>query len=123
MTVQELYAQIGASYDSAKKILPSDRLIGKFVQRFLTDQSCGKLLTAHENGDVTGMFEGAHALKGVCANLGFNELSRMASDLSEEYRPGNTPAMSPEEVEQRFAELKALYDRTISGIQEFAAGQ
>ena len=121
MTIQELYEKIGGSYESAKKILPSDRMIGKFVQKFLTEGSCEKLLAAHEAGDETGMFEASHALKGVCANLGLNELSRRASEISEEYRPTNQKTMSPDEVNRRFAELKELYERTIAGIKEFAA--
>ena len=121
MTIQELYEKIGGSYDSVKKILPSDKLIGKFVQRFLTEESCKKLFAAYEAGDETGIFEASHALKGVCANLGMDELSRRASEISEEYRPTNQKSMSAEEVSKRFAELKELYDRTIAGIQEFAA--
>ena len=123
MTIPELYEKIGGSYESAKKILPMDKMIAKFVQRFLTDKSAEKLFAAHESGDETGMFEGSHALKGVCANLGLNELSKLASEISEEYRPGNAKTMTPDEIEARFADLKALYDKTIAGIQEFAAGQ
>ena len=123
MTLQEMYEKVGGSYDSAKKILPMDKMIAKFVQKFLTDKSCEKLLTAYEAKDPTGMFEGSHALKGVCANLGFNSLSKLASEISEEFRPGNARTMSDEELDSRFADLKALYDRTIAGIREFAAGQ
>ena len=123
MTIQEMYEKVGGSYESVKKILPMDKMIAKFAQRFLTDKSYEKLSAAHEAGDPTGMFEGSHALKGVCANLGFNDLSKIASEISEEYRPGNARTMSDEEVNKRFEELKALYDRTIAGIQEFAAAQ
>ena len=123
MTIQELYEKIGGSYESAKKILPTDKMLAKFVQRFLTDKSAENLLAAHESGDETGMFEGSHALKGVCANLGLNQLSKLASEISEEYRPGNAKTMTLDELESRFTDLKALYDKTISGIQEFAAGQ
>ena len=123
MTAQELYQNIGGSYDSAKKILQMDRLIGKFILKFLDEKSCAKLLNAYQANDPVGMFEGAHAMKGVCANLGLDTLSGMASEIAEEFRPGHTPVMSPEELEKRFADLKALYDKTISGIQEFAAQQ
>ncbi len=123
MTIQELYEKVGGSYESAKKILPMDKMIAKFVQKFANDKSYEKLSAAHEAGDAAGMFEGSHALKGVCANLGFNDLSKLASEISEEFRPGNARAMSDEELEGRFADLKALYDRTIAGIEEFAAAQ
>ena len=75
MTTQELYNQIGGSYDSAKKILQMDRLIGKFILKFLDEKSCAKLLNAYQANDPVGMFEGAHAMKGVCANLGLDKLS------------------------------------------------
>ena len=123
MTIPELYENIGGSYESVKRILPMDRLIGKFVLKFLDEKSCSKLLAAKDANDPVGMFEGAHAMKGVCANLGLDDLSHMASDIAEEFRPGHTPAMSPDELDRRFAELKALYDRTITGIQQFAAEQ
>ena len=123
MTTQELYENIGGSYDSAKRILQLDRMIGRFILKFLDEKSCTKLLAARESNDTQGMFEAAHAMKGVCANLGLDSLSHMASDIAEEYRPGHTPVMSPEELDRRFAELKEQYERTIAGIQQFKAEQ
>lgn len=123
MTVQELYDSIGGSYDSAKRILQMDKLIGKFILKFLDDKSCEKLLAAWDARDAAAMFEGAHALKGVGANLGLNDLSAQASELAEEFRPGNARKLSDDEVTARVGELKAAYDKTIAGIQAFAAEQ
>ena len=123
MTVQELYDSIGGSYDSAKRILQMDKLIGKFILKFLDDKSCEKLLTAWDAKDAAAMFEGAHALKGVGANLGLNDLSAQASELAEEFRPGNARKLSDDEVTERIAALRAAYDKTIAGIQAFAAEQ
>ena len=123
MTVQELYNNIGASYDSAKRILQMDKLIGKFILKFLDDKSCEKLLTAWDAKDATAMFEGAHALKGVGANLGLNDLSAQASELAEEFRPGNARTMDDAAVTALLAALKADYDKTIEGIRAFAAEQ
>ena len=39
MTIQEMYEKVGGSYASVKKILPMDKMIAKFAQRFLTDKS------------------------------------------------------------------------------------
>ena len=121
MTVQELYSNIGGSYDSAKGILMMDKLISKFILKFLDDKSCERLLAARAADDAAGMFEGAHALKGVCANLGLNSLSSQASDIAEEFRPGKTRAMDDAELDRRLTELKANYDQIIAGIQAFAA--
>ena len=123
MTVQELYESIGGSYDSAKRILPMDQLIAKFVVKFLDDKSFEKIETASQTGDGSGIFEGAHAMKGVCANLGLDSLSQAASVLAEEFRPGNTRTMDDAEVQAKIAELKVRYEQTMEGIRQFSAGQ
>ena len=123
MTVQELYESIGGSYDSAKRILPMDQLIGKFVVKFLDDKSFEKIETASQAGDGSGIFEGAHAMKGVCANLGLDSLSQAASVLAEEFRPGHDRTMDDAEVQAKIAELKVRYEQTMEGIRQFSAGQ
>ena len=123
MTVQELYEAVGGSYESAKRVLPSDALIGKFILKFLNDASFGKLEAAWAARDAAGMFEGAHALKGVCANLGLNALSAAASELAEEFRPGSARALEDAEVERRMDALREAYARTLDGIRAFAGAQ
>ncbi len=123
MTVQELYESIGGSYDSAKRILQMDKLIGKFVVKFLDDKSFGNLLAAAEAGDGTGIFEGAHAMKGVCANLGLDNLSQAASVLAEEFRPGSPRSMDDAVVQEKVSELKQMYDKAIDGIRAFSSEQ
>lgn len=123
MTVQELYESIGGSYDSAKKILQMDMLIGKFILKLLDDTSCQRLLDAAQAGDPVGMFEGAHAMKGVCANLGLNDLSAAASVIAEEFRPGKERTMDQAVLDQRLAELKDKYEETVAGIRKYAAEQ
>ena len=123
MTVQELYESIGGSYDSAKRILQMDKLIGKFVTKFLDDGSCQRLLDAAAAGDEKGIFEGAHAMKGVCANLGLVDLSAAAGAIAEEFRPGYARTMDQVQLDQCIADLKEKYDRTIDGIRRFAAEQ
>ena len=123
MTVQELYESIGGSYDSAKRILPMDQLIAKFVVKFLDDKSFEKIEAAAQTGDGSGIFEGAHAMKGVCANLGLDSLSQAASELAEEFRPGHDRTMDDAEVQAKIAELKVRYEQTMEGIRQFSAVQ
>ncbi len=120
MTLEELYRSIGGNYDSAKRILQSDRLIGKFIVRFLEDTSAQRLQEAYEKGDKTGIFEGAHALKGVCANLGLDQLSRSASEIAEEFRPGNRQTLSQGELNSRMETIARQYQTTVDGIRAFA---
>ena len=123
MTVQELYQQIGGSYDDAKRILPMDKLIAKFVVKFLDDKSAETLFSAWDARDTATLFEGAHAMKGVCANIGLTALSTSASALAEEFRPGRERAMDDAEVQRRIDELRASYDHAVEGIRAFAAEQ
>ena len=123
MTVQELYESIGGSYESAKRTMMMDKMISKFILKFLNDKSCERLLTAGAARDAAGIFEGAHALKGVCANLGLDSLSAAASDVAEAYRPGKGAEMDDAALDARLAEIKAQYESTVAGIQKFAAEQ
>ena len=123
MTVQELYAQIGGSYDDAKRTLPMDKLIAKFVVKFLDDKSAESLFSAWDARDAAALFEGAHAMKGVCGNIGLTALSSSASELAEEFRPGKGRTMDDAEVQRRVDELRANYERATQGIRAFAAEQ
>ena len=123
MTVQELYDNIGGNYNGAKSILQMDKLIGKFILKFLDEKSYERLVASWEKRDAEGVFEASHALKGVCANLGLDELSRRASDISEEFRPTHGRAMDDAEVGRLMDELDGVYRRTVEGIRAFAAEQ
>ncbi len=119
MNVQELYTAIGGDYAAAKKILMMDKMILRYLPKLATDSSCDKLYTAWENGDKVGMFEAAHALKGVCANLGLVTLSQKASEITELFRPGSNASVSDAELAGKIAAIRAQYESTVSKIREF----
>jgi len=123
MTVQELYDSIGGDYEAAKRVLTMDKLIGKFIIRLLSDKSCEKLLLAASGKDNAALFEAAHSLKGVCANLGLLNISGMASEIAEEFRPGNSRKLSDDAVSEKIAALKEAYSHAISKINEFSGTQ
>lgn len=122
MTVKELYAYIGGNYERALSILRSDRMIDRFIRKLTSGQVCEELLAAGEALDPVRMFEAAHAVKGVCANLGMDNLGGIASELSEEFRPGTSRAMTDEAVRARLAEFRAMYERAAEGIRIFSEG-
>jgi HPt (histidine-containing phosphotransfer) domain-containing protein len=123
MTVQELYENIGGSIQSALRILQMDKMVARFIVRYLDEPSCGKLLEAYENKDEKGVFEAAHAMKGVCANLGLDSLSAAASEICEQFRSGAARTLSDSELDEKVASLKALHERTVAGITAFKAEQ
>ena len=121
MTVEELYAKIGGNYENAKRTLQMDKLIAKFILKFLDEKSCERLMTAGAEGDEDGIFEGAHALKGVCANLGLDDLSAWAGIVAEAYRPGKPRTLDAAALSGILERIKEDYDRVIAGIQQFAS--
>ncbi len=123
MTVEELYKVIGGDYEQAKRVLRIDKLIDKHIRRLADNSLFEKLFMARESLDKTAVFEAGHAIKGVCANLGLVTLSRMASDLTEEFRDGAVRKMSDDEVRAKIDEIEAMCNRAIEGIREYAASQ
>lgn len=121
MTVQELYEKIGGDFNAAKKILPSDALVARFVVKLLKDGSIQKLRDGVAAGDGKAIFEGAHALKGVTANLGLTTLSDLAAEIADEYRPGRERTLSDDELGAKIDELNAKFDSTSEEIASFQA--
>ncbi|MBQ7585916.1 MAG: Hpt domain-containing protein [Desulfovibrionaceae bacterium] len=119
MTIQELYTAIDGNYDSAKRILQIDRLIEKFIVRLLDDKSFEKLQQARTTMDPTSIFEAAHAMKGVLANLGLEKLSSMASVVTEEFRPGKSRKMTDEALQKQLDELEEKFTFTVDAIKKF----
>ena len=123
MTLQEVYAQIGGSYEHALQIMKKDKMVHKYLLKLESSGVYDALCAACEGMNPTAIFESGHALKGVSANLGLDTLSAAASELTEEFRPGNARRHSDEEVQAMFARVKELYTRTAAGIKEYEASQ
>lgn len=119
MTLQELYAQINGDYDHATRVLRVDKLIDKHIRKLPKNGVVDELLQAGQEKDPGKMFETAHAMKGLCANLGLLRLSDLASDIAEEYRPGNSRTLSDDEVDGKLQEIASLYAKTVDGINQY----
>lgn len=119
MTLKECYAALGGDYDEVMGRLRSERLVQKFVLKFLNDGSYQLLLDSLAAGDREEAFRAAHTIKGVCANLAFNELLESSERLTEALRDGK-PAQPGEE--ELLARVKADYDRAYQAISAFQEG-
>ena len=122
MTLQELYSEIGGDYDQAVRVLRMDKLIDKHIRKLTQNGAAERLLEAGKNMEPTELFEAAHAVKGVCANLGLTSLSETASEIAEEYRPGNPRKHSDAEVSAILARFGELYKKTADGIHKYEKG-
>ncbi|MBQ9467776.1 MAG: Hpt domain-containing protein [Clostridia bacterium] len=117
MTLKELYDLIGGDYDRAIGTLRIEKLMDKHIRKFPAGGVAEAVIAAGETMDPTQLFESAHAMKGVCGNLGLTALASLASDIAEEYRPGKTRTMTDGEVKEKIGEIGALYKKTAEGIR------
>ena len=114
MTLKECYAALGGDYDEAMGRLRSERLVQKFVLKFLSDGSYDLLCQSMETEDWGEAFRAAHTIKGVCQNLSFTDLGKSSSELCESLRGGYTPEAGP-----LVEEVRADYAQTVAAIQAF----
>ena len=112
MTLQECYAAMSGNYEDAIGRLRSERLVRKFVLKFLADGSYDLLRQSLEEKNYEEAFRAAHTIKGVCQNLGFTRLYESSSALSEVMRDGK-PLQDPALLER----VKADYQETAGAIR------
>ena len=117
MTIQECYQSLGGNYAEVQQRLPSDRLIKRFITKFLDDESFAQLTQAMSSGQREPAFRAAHTLKGVCANLSFSKLLRSASALTELLRQESDTI--PESAAAAMADVTRDYSQTISAIRAY----
>lgn len=95
MTLQDCYAAFGGDYADVLARLRSERLVQKFVLKYLEDPSFDILCTAMAEKNYEEAFRAAHTIKGVCQNLSFTQLLDSSSRLSDALRHGWTPEAEP----------------------------
>ena len=122
MTLQELYQSIGGDYEQALRVLRMDKLLDKHIRKFTKSGVVETLLAAGETMDPTQLFESAHAVKGICANLGLIGISDAAAEITEEFRPGHPRAVSDGEIAEKLRGIAELYRKTAEGIQKYEEG-
>ena len=90
MNLEEFYAQIGGDYADTLQRLCNENMVKKFVKKYQDDPTCANLHNAALQQDWEVAFRGAHTLKGVAQNLGFERLYQVSAVLTEAMR-GNKP--------------------------------
>lgn len=114
MTLKECYDALGGDFDEAMGRLRSERLVQKFVLKFLNDGSYTLLNSSFEQKDWGEAFRAAHTIKGVCQNLSFDVLGESSSELCEALRGGYTP-----QADSLVERVRKDYQRTVQAIQAY----
>ena len=122
MTLQELYSQIGGDYEQALRVMRVEKLIDKHIRKLVTNGVVDGLVDAAERMEPAELFDAAHAMKGICANLGLTALAEMASEIAEEYRGSNQRKLTDEQAKEKIAQIEALYRKTAESIGKYAQG-
>lgn len=117
MDLRTCYEQLGGSYNDVLSRIPSERLVDKFLRKFLTDESFAGLCSAMAAGSRSEAFLMAHTLKGVCANLGFTRLFRSTAVLTELLRP-EADAI-PDEAIEALEPVREDYALTVGVIRAY----
>lgn len=115
MTIRECYDELGLDFDAVLSRLVNEKLVQKFALKFLDDPSFQNLRDALDSKDVETAFRAAHTLKGVCLNLGFDNLYPSSKDLTELLR-----ARSMDGYEDLFAEVEKEYNRICEALRKVA---
>lgn len=114
MTLKDCYSIFGGDYESVLGRLMSEKLVIKFIFKFLEDKSFELLRVSLEKGDYEEAFRAAHTIKGICQNLGFTKLLSSSSCLTEELRNKNYT-----NTDVLFSETESDYLETVSAIKAF----
>ncbi|MCI8478281.1 MAG: Hpt domain-containing protein [Oscillospiraceae bacterium] len=117
MTLKECYEAMGGDYAGVSSRLPSEKMIQKFVLKFLGDGSYDLLCRSLEAQNYEEAFRASHTIKGVCQNLNFVKLMDSSSKLTEALRNGWS-----DEAAALVDQVHADYKSTVSAIQAFQEG-
>lgn len=116
MNVRQFYQITGGNYEEALRLLLDDGRILRYIRLFPSDPSFAALGAALEEGDAEAAFGAAHALKGVCLTLSFEETGREASAVTEALRAGNL-----DQARKLFPSLAEKYEAVLQALRETEA--
>ena len=114
MTVKECYEQMGSDYEGVLGRLGSEAIVKRFALKFLQDSSFDQLKESLAKNDGEEAFRAAHTLKGICLNLGFDNLFAPSQELTEKLRGATTI----EGTDELFAAVEKEYDRTCEALRK-----
>ena len=117
MTIEEVYSNICGDYQGVIGRLMSEDRVKRFALKFLNDTSCNTLIDAIEREDAEEAFRAAHTLKGICINLGFDDLYRICSEITELLREKQDADCDFDECTRLLIQAKEKYDIVIDSIK------
>ncbi len=115
MTLKTFYEKTNADYDEVIRRLINEKLVMKYLKKFLDDNHFQQLKSSVEEQDYETAYRSAHTLKGLCLTLGFENMSKPVIELTEELRAGKT-----ENAEVYITAIEPMYADIIKCIGELS---
>lgn len=88
MTIKEFYENTHSDYEDAIERLGSEKLISKYLLKFMDLTDYNDMVNSIEIKDWEGGFKSSHNLKGIALNMSFTSLAKSGSELCETMRHG-----------------------------------
>lgn len=114
MTTKECYEQIGADYDEVLKRLGNEDFLKRVALKFIQDSNFNDLKSALKSKDIETAFRAVHTLKGICINLGFDDLQKVSSNLTESLRS----LEFKEDCNELFEKVEKEYKKVIDALKK-----
>jgi len=100
----------GADVDTTlKRFMGNEAMYMKFLMRFPDDRNYDCIIENVKNCDYDAVFNGAHTLKGVSANLGLNPVYNASSQITGLLRGRMEHPVDVVKLNEYTGQLKAAY--------------
>jgi HPt (histidine-containing phosphotransfer) domain-containing protein len=103
---------------TVKRFMGNEALYEKFVMKFLDDKNCEGIQANIEKSDYKEVFNCAHALKGVSANLGLDPITAIAAELCDLLRNKQAEDVDAGKVDELGAKLTEVCGRIRKILEE-----
>ncbi len=112
MTLKECYTALEGDYEGVLSRLMTEKLVNKFVLKFLNDGSYNNLVESLKTENIEEAFRAAHTLKGVCQNLSFTKLYESSHNMTEALRENDIA-----KANELLPKVEADYLQTVTAIK------
>lgn len=119
MSLESCYSAMEGDYQTVyARLSKNERIIKKFVLKFLEDGSYDLLVRSLEEKNYREAFRAAHTMKGICQNLSFTKLYNSVNELAETLRPEDADV---QKAGEQFLDVERDYKQTIDAIRALQA--
>ena len=114
MNLEEAMTTAGVDYEiTLNRFSNNEKLMEKFVRKFPGDATFSTLKSAVSEKKYPEIERSAHTLKGIAANLGFQNLSELNAEIVSLLRSGE---FSDGELESVFSKISGEYEKIVDCV-------